>query len=142
MAKLIGYLKAWVWEHNSLADWSKRQWTEGMDNNAERINLKRKKKIPDQPRYQDKIAGASIKSFKEVINPAFISKHGLTRNDINIKHARHIEQGFQKWDKHLDEVYQTVDGVPAKVFKDKVNNAAEHYAKEAEMYVFSESGSF
>ena len=58
----------------SIPDWSKAQWQEAMILNAQRINQKRKKKIPDQPRYDDKIAGPSIKPWGKFIAPNFVSR--------------------------------------------------------------------
>lgn len=116
-----------------LPDWSKEQWTEAMILNASRINQKRKHKIPDQPRYDDKIAGSSIKTWSNFIDPGFVSRAGLTKSDIVAKHARAISEGYQKWAKHLDEAFAAVDGVDCKKFKDKVTGAAEHYAEKARL---------
>lgn len=115
------------------ADWAKEQWTEAMILNASRINQKRKHKIPDQPRYEEKIAGSSIKSWGSFIDPKFISRAGLTKSDIAAKHARAISEGYKKWVKHLDEAYAKGDGVDCKKFKEKVADGAENYAEKARM---------
>ena len=115
----------------SLPDGSKEQWQEAMILNAPRINQKRKKKIPDQPRYEDRIAGSSIKTWGNFIDPNFVSRAGRTKSNIVATHARAISQGYAKYNQHLDEMFATEDGVPCKKFRDKVTAAADRYAQKA-----------
>ena len=115
----------------SIPDWSKAQWQEAMILDAQRINQKRKKKIPDQPRYEQNIAGPSINKWGDFIDPAFVSRSGRTKSNIVAKHARAISDGYHKWAKHLDEAFATVDGVECKKFKDKVTGGADRYAEKA-----------
>ncbi|MEW6027736.1 MAG: hypothetical protein AB1599_10660 [Planctomycetota bacterium] len=112
----------------SIADWSKEQWLEAMILNAQRINQKRKRKIPDQPRYDQRIAGASTKTWSNFIDPNFVSRSGRTKSNIVAQHGKGISQGFHQYDQHLDEMFATVDGVPAKKFRDKLPDGAERYA--------------
>ena len=117
----------------SLPDGAKEQWTEAMILNASRINEKRKKKIPDQPRYEQNIAGSSVKSWSKFIDPNFISRAGLTKSNIVSKHSKAISEGYHKWAKHLDEAYAADNGVDCKKFKEKVAGAAELYAEKARL---------
>jgi len=140
MGKIVGFLRIAASgsvtdkpKGIGLPDWSKEQWQEAMILNASRINQKRKRKIPDQPRYDDQIAGASIKTWGGFIDPNFVSRAGLTKSNIVAKHARAISEGYQKWAKHLDESFAAEEGVECKKFKDKVAGGAEHYAQKARL---------
>jgi hypothetical protein len=117
----------------SIADWSKEQWKEAMILNLSRINQKRKRKIPDQPRYEDKIAGSSVKTWSNFIDPDFISRAGLNKSNIVAKHAKAISKGYHKWAKHLDDAFATVDGVEGKKFKESILDAVERYAENARL---------
>lgn len=115
----------------SVPDWSKEQWKEAMLLNMNRINQKRKKKVPDQPRYEDKVAGSSVKTWKNFIDPNFVSRAGLTKSNIVAKHAKAISGGYHKWAKHLDDAFATVDEVECKKFKEGVLDGVERYAEKA-----------
>ena len=131
MGKIISYLRSMVLPEATVSEWAKKQWPEAMKLNAVRINQKRKYKIPDQPRYGEKIAGASTKTWGQSVPPNYISKKDLTAKDIIAKHARHIEDGYHKWEKNSQRMYETVDGVEAKLFKERIDASAEHYAQRA-----------
>jgi len=130
MGKRVNYLKI-IAGDQSVAEWSSNQWQDGMINNAVRINLKRKKKIPDQPRYEEKIAEASVNVYKNFIDPNFVSRAGLKKKNIVVKHARKISAGYEKYNQNLDRKFETVDGIEAKRFKDDVLAGVERYARNA-----------
>jgi len=129
MSKILNCLKVIIAVSQSLPEWSGSQWEKGMINNSEVINLKRKKKIPDQPRYESNIAEASINVYKNFIDPNFVSEAGLTKKGITDKHAKHISAGFEKYDKNLDRMFAE-DG---KLFKERVSDAVERYVKNAQI---------
>ena len=140
MGKVAGYLRisatgevTGAINGRGLPEGAKEQWTEAMILNASRINQKRKRKIPDQPRYEQKIVGASIKSWGKFIDKDFISRSGLTKSNIVSKHTKAISEGYHKWAKHLDEAFAKEDGVDCKKFKEKVAEAAERYAEKARL---------
>ncbi|MFH1228531.1 MAG: hypothetical protein V1701_11605 [Planctomycetota bacterium] len=133
MGKLICYVRVFVPEHWTATDWAKKQYEESMHLNAVRIREKSLKKVPDQPRYEEKIAEASVKLWKNHLNPDFISKAGLTARGITAKHAKHISAGYEKFKNNRDRVYAAVDGVEAKEFKQRVTDGAERYAKNVEI---------
>jgi hypothetical protein len=129
MAKRLNTLNIVIAVEQSLPEWSGGQWHDGMITNAARINLKRKKKIPDQPRYESKIAEASVNVYKNFIDPNFISEAGLTKKEIVAKHARKISAGFEKYNKNLDRAFAE-DG---KIFKQRIADSVERYVKNAQI---------
>ena len=128
MSKQVNYLKIIAPAGQGVAEWSEQQWEEGMISNATRINLKRKKKIPDQPRYEEKIAEASVNVYKRFIAPDFVSRTGHSKKSIVEKHARKISAGFEKYNKNLDRKFETVDSVENKGFKEDIRAARGRYA--------------
>ena len=105
------------------------KWAEGFKNRAKFINEHRKARIPDGERFGARLAGVSSKAYRQVINPAFVSRAGASAQDIINRQAANLDQSFKKYDEGLDFVYQTVDGVEAKRFKEKVDAGREHYAE-------------
>lgn len=127
MAKILNYFKVVVMVDQSLPDWSGKKWEDGMINNTSLINLKRKKKIPDQARYEERIAEASVNVYKNFIDPDFISEAGLTKKEIVAKHAKKISAGAKKYDEGLDRMFAE-DG---KLFKERVKGGTERYVTNA-----------
>ena len=116
-------------ERNTIPERIADQWADGFNVHAQRIGEKGKQSIPDEASYQYKLVGTSAKKFKEVLNPAFISKAGLSSKMIITKHATNLGRSYKKYHDKLAKVYETVDGIPAKKFKEAVNNSKEHFAK-------------
>ena len=133
MGKVVSYMKALVLAEAKVSEWAKQQWVESSQLNAVRTDEKRRYKVPDQPRYTTKVAEASVKIWHKFLDPNFVSKHDVKAKDIIIKHAQKIGSSYHKWDENLKRAYQTVDGIPAKAFKEKVANSAEYYAQKASL---------
>ncbi len=107
----------------------KEQWAEGLKNNAARINAKRKLRIPDATAFNASLATASIESYKDVLNPAFKSRAGLSKEIIEANQASNIRRSWEKYNDQLDYAFETVDGIEAKRFKEYVDRAKTEFAK-------------
>ena len=129
MSKILNRIKVIIAPSQAMPDWSGSQWEKGMVNNSDLINQKRKKKIPDQARYESRVAEASVNKYKDFIDPDFISESGLTKKGIVEKHAKKISAGFDKYDKNLDRMFAE-DG---KLFKQRVAGSVERYVKNAQI---------
>lgn len=127
--KVLLHLTKAVPEFTELPTDLGEKWRDGFQVNAERINAKRIKKIPDEIRYQSQVVGASTKVFKTVFDPNFVSRKGLKTRDIINKHAKNLGRSYEKYRSKLDKAYATVDGIPAKRFKESVEHAKEIYAR-------------
>ncbi len=106
-----------------------QQWKEGLILNAERINAKRKAQIPDSTAFVDKIATPAILAYEPVLNPSFMSKSGLTANQIKANYGAKLKTAFEKYNSQMDFLFETVDGIPAKRFKDLVERGAADYSR-------------
>lgn len=98
------------------------RWSDGLTVNAERINDRRKAKIPDSGVFNAKVAGPSSAGFTPMIDAAFVSKKGLDAANIGRKQYKNLANRFDKWNDKLDQQFATIDGVVAKRFKDQVTN--------------------
>lgn len=103
------------------------RWKEGLKAQAERIAINRNKRIGDASAFIARMAGPAIKGWKNVLNPAYVSRKGLKASEINASFGANLSDAFKKYKGHLDYLFETVDGVSAKRFKDLVDRAAEDY---------------
>lgn len=117
-------------------DWDVRpdmsnKWVDGQVVNAELMNNRRKAKIKFDGDYYEKIAGPSSLGYASYVNPDFISRGELNKDEIIIKHHENISAGWHKYNDKLDYVFETVDGVPAKRYKDIIRHpqTVQHYAQ-------------
>jgi hypothetical protein len=102
-------------------------WTERLVAMAQKINQRRKERIPDGERFIQRIAGVSAKAWRSVINPAFNSRAGMDSADITANQAAKVQEAYQKYESQWDHIFETVDGVPAKRYIDLVQQAKEAY---------------
>jgi len=107
----------------------KEAWADGLKNKAVNINAKRKIRIPDATAFNAWLATASIESYKDVLNPAFKSRAGLSKEIIEANQASNLRRSWEKYNTRLDHVFETVDGVEAKRFKDLVDQGKTAFAK-------------
>ena len=103
------------------------RWKTGLKAQAERIAANRNKRIGDASAFIARLAGPAIKGWKGVLNPAYVSRKGMKTSEINASFGANLSDAFKKYKGHLDYLFETVDGVPAKRFKDLVDRAAEDY---------------
>jgi hypothetical protein len=105
------------------------KWAEGFKRNARSINERRKKRIPHGEAFTQRVSGVSSKAYRQVINPAFVSRAGLSAQEIINRQANNLKYAFKKYDDNLNAVYETVDGIEAKRFKERVEQGRRHYAE-------------
>jgi hypothetical protein len=103
------------------------RWKEGLKAQAERITINRKKRIGSASAFIARLAGPAIKGWKGVLNPAYVSRRGLKTSEINANFGANLSDAFKKYEGQLDYLFETVDGVPAKRFKELVDRAAEDF---------------
>ena len=103
------------------------RWAERLVAMAQKINERRKERIPDGERFIQRIAGVAAKAWRSVINPAFKSRAGMDSADITTNQGAKVQESFQKYERQCDHIFETVDGVPAKRYIDLVQQAKEGY---------------
>jgi len=107
------------------------KWAEGLKRNARLINERRKARIPHGEAFTQRVAGPSSKAYRQIFNPDFVSRAGLSAKDIVNRQAANLGQSFEKYNQGLDFVYRTEDGVEAKRFKERVEAGRKHYEQGA-----------
>ena len=116
------------------------QWTDGLKTNAERMNQKRRHQISDQVAFQHKVADVSAKNYGQMLDPNFKSRAGLDKKAIVIKQQVNLRESFQKYHDKLEYMFATVEGEPARRFKERVDKMKHHYAVGALQKLLAFSG--
>ena len=104
-------------------------WAAGISAKAEIINQRRLARIPDEETFLNMMADASEQRYRGFPNPAFLSRNGLVTDDIVANQGANIRRSFDKYNEAWQYMFETVDGVPAKRFKDKVARSKTAYGK-------------
>lgn len=97
------------------------QWANGLKDNAERVNQKRKAVIGNELDFQSKLASPATQEFAPMIDSDFVSRSGLSDSEIVDAHKANLKEAFDKYNDKLDFVFETVEGVFAKRYKEKVD---------------------
>jgi hypothetical protein len=100
-----------------------------MKNKAVLINLNRRTSVPNEAKFQTKLAAPSGLEWADMVATDCISKGELTSDEIKTAQMKNIMESYAKWSRGLDLAYQTVDGIEAKRFKEAVEKKAIHWAK-------------
>lgn len=96
------------------------RWRDGLINNAEVINSRRKDRIKDDIDFGQVIATPAAEHYEPFVDGTFVSKGDLSASDIRTKQRTKILDAFNKYDENWDRAFEEVDGVFAKRFKDNV----------------------
>ncbi|MFH1231778.1 MAG: hypothetical protein V1709_09820, partial [Planctomycetota bacterium] len=107
------------------------RWRDNLKNSAVILHERLMAKIPDDGTYINQMVTPANKSYRSMIDAAFVSKSGRTAQDIGDAHAKNMGKRFTRWIDNLTKAFAEVDGVKAKAFKDKVDNAIDNWATEA-----------
>lgn len=129
MSKIVSGIRLIVPEAYPYADYMLEQWIESMKNKAVGINIKRQQSVPNEAKFQTKLAATSGLEWVNMVAPTCISKGELNSQEIKTAQMKNIMESYAKWSKGLDLAYATVDGVEAKRFKDAVDKKGINWAK-------------
>ena len=110
------------------ADYMAEQWRESLKNNAMRMHQKILDSIPDEGKFQTKLAGPSGLEWAKVMDPTYRSKSELSADDIRTAQMTKLMESFSKWQFGIAAAFETVDGVEAKRFKEAVDNKSDAWA--------------
>lgn len=107
-----------------------QKWLNTLGANAEIINDRREQSVGSEGDFQTKIVGPSSVGFSEFVEGStFVARSGRTIAQIKEAQAKNLGQlGWQKYSKALDYIFETIDGVVGKRFKDILANKAENTA--------------
>ncbi|MBI5779537.1 MAG: hypothetical protein HZA49_08795 [Planctomycetes bacterium] len=107
------------------------RWAEGLSNNAMRMHDRMLEVLPFDGEYQSKVAQPANQKWNPMIAPGFVSEAGKTQKNIQRAHYKGLANGYNKFMQNYEAAFATVDGVEAKRFKDRVNNAKDRWAEKA-----------
>lgn len=115
-------------------------WSNGLSNNTDKMIDRIESSIPDEITYLSKIAEPAEQEFRNLLNPAFVSRKGKTKDRINETQAYKINKAWNKYKRNRDHMFETVDGVVAKRFKDKVAASKNNYGERLSETTLSFTG--
>jgi len=67
--------------------------------------------------------------FTPFVASGFVSRSGLTQQNITAKQAANIKRAYKKYVHGWDYIFAEVEGIPAKRFKDLVDAAREDFSE-------------
>lgn len=128
MSTLVSGVRLIVPETLPPSDGMVEQWRDTLKNSATRLNQKRQLAIPDQGKFQTKLAAPAGLEWAKMIDPTYRSKSELSADEIKTAHIKNLMSAYDKWELGLAMAFETVDGVEAKRFKDAVDNKTDSWA--------------
>ena len=105
------------------------KWAENLKANAERLNEMRKALIKKEEDFLKLIAEESHPSWVPFVNPGFHSKSGANSDEVKGSHLANLKRAFKRYNRNLDKAFATEDGIPAKRFKESVDDAKGDFSK-------------
>jgi len=103
------------------------KWVENLKGNALRLYQNLLARIPNSQEFQNRIVGPGSQGFADFVNPAFISRRGDTKSNVVDSQGTNLREAYQKFVRNLAHAFETVDGIEAKRFKEKVEKAKENF---------------
>jgi len=96
-------------------------WARNIKDEAPDMYAKMLSRIPDMKRFVERLGQPSHDGFAPFVNPAFVNKGGQGHDDIEASQASNIKLSYDKYRIKLERMFETVDGIPAKRFKEIVD---------------------
>jgi len=104
-------------------------WAENLKARAPEIYQRLIAVVPDETAFYEVIANLGNINWMPFVAPDFVSESGQNKGAIGASHADKLKSAYGKWVKQLAHVFETVDGVPAKRFKDLVDVNQSEFLK-------------
>ncbi len=123
---VVSHVKLMVTIPTDVAQRVVETWARSIKDEAPDIYAKILARIPDEKRFVERLAQPAHNGFAPFVNPAFVSKSGQPESDIQNSQASNIKRSYEKYVTKLQHLFETVDGIPAKRFKelaDRMKNA-------------------
>lgn len=112
-------------------EWSKEKWAEHLKAMAERMKSTVDIRIPTGEVFDAILAGPANLAYSNFVNPDFVSRGGQNAESIKASHHANLSEAYLKYKEQMDFLFAEVDGVPAKRFKDLVEQAKEAWSRGA-----------
>ena len=125
VAKAFMVVPAGIEPSDSMSD----GWADALKNAAPKLYARLRESVPDWERFQQKIADVSNQEWKGMLDPAFRSKSERNATEISNMQLEKLKESFENWDAKLAYLFETVDGIEAKRFKERVDNSKDLWVK-------------
>ncbi|MFH1228698.1 MAG: hypothetical protein V1701_12460 [Planctomycetota bacterium] len=121
-------LKIYVLENAEVAGHMPDAWANHLGEAGGLMKDKIDERIPDEVAFINKLVKPSEDGYRPFIDPAFVSRSERTSENIRGTRRENMAKSFARWKANLNKVFDTVDGVVAKLFKEKVQAAKDRWA--------------
>jgi hypothetical protein len=107
-----------------------KKWADRYYQRLSHVNAQRKKAIRTHKDFKEKIGQPTIDATNQFISPDFRSRSGLNHDAIigKLKDKMLDNATSRKYQEKLERAYRTIDGVPARKIKDKLDFGSNEYA--------------
>ncbi len=102
-------------------------WVRNLKAEAPDMYAKLLARIPDMGRFTERIGQPSSDGFGNYVNPAFISRTGENAAAIRAGQAANLKRTYRKYAAKLKFLFETVDGIPAKRYLERVEAMREAF---------------
>jgi len=124
-------LKLYVPENWEVAGHMADNWEKNLGNAGELIKDKLDEKFPDDGTFIRDLVNPSSTGYAPMLNPSFISKSEHNTNNIRSIRQGNLAGAFLRWKENMTKAFETVGGVAAKFFKERIAAAKDRWALKA-----------
>ncbi|MFA5795452.1 MAG: hypothetical protein WC980_10365 [Candidatus Brocadiia bacterium] len=121
-------LKMYILENAEVSGHMPDAWANHLGEAGALIKDKIDERIPDEVAFISKMVKPSEDGFRPFVDPTFVSRKERTSDNIRSARRENMTKSFARWKENLGKVFATVDGVVAKLFKEKVQAAKDRWA--------------
>ena len=97
------------------------KWARALKEESPDMYAKILARIPDMQRFVERLAQPANAGYQGFVNPAFTSKSDQGASDIETSHGANLKRSYGKYLAKVNFLFGTVDGIPAKRFKEMVD---------------------
>ena len=129
MLEVVNSIKLYVVENYPLPEGIADDWADSVKRKGPRTFAKIKDIIATPQDYMDKIADPAAFAYRNVINPAFVSKSGRTAQKIRNAQRANIMRAYGKFQTKLEHAFETVDEEQTKRYNEKVDQSKDTFSE-------------
>jgi hypothetical protein len=112
------------------------KWRRGCIRAASHINQDRKASVGTKGAFKEKVAKPLLKSALSYLGPMFKYKYGPNAGLMMKKYRQRLFRSANKYFSKLDGIYETVDGIKAKRYKEAIDRKSSSYLSQAGRFLF------
>ncbi|MBI5778238.1 MAG: hypothetical protein HZA49_02120 [Planctomycetes bacterium] len=112
------------------------KWRRGCIRAAAHINQDRKASVGTKGAFKEKIAKPLLQSALSYLGPMFEYKYGPNAGLMMKKYRQKLFRSAGKYFSKLDGIYETVNGIKAKRYKEAIDRKTSSYLSQAGRFLF------